>query len=352
MGRRVPRSAELEALAARSGASPPGAAGNCLAEGHVKATCTSPARCFNCMGVGHHERGCPLLPFRGRGVGKRGRSPGEGPGHHGVPAAVALTAPSLRTRPLLARLPRAERLEPGVTGPGDGEVHGQPFDAPASDGQPVEPAGAGGGLNLDNNVGLGGDDGAGPSRVSGRRQGYPRCLLRRIEEPPASPRTRAKTPLLQLIVVPRTPALQAAEDALSNALLALVLGTRPPVSPAMILHHLQEHYGIAADRVTVRRTRPDDFIVRFNRQEDLELVLANQRPAGAPFTLRWRRWTRLISGSAGAFRYRALVGLKGIPSHARSEEVARGGDSNTPPPHTHTHTHIAQFHYYFLVMSH
>jgi hypothetical protein len=147
-------------------------------------------------------------------------------------------------------------------------------------------------------------------------------------------------------VVPRTPALQAAEDALSNALLALVLGTRPPVSPAMILHHLQEHYGIAADRVTVRRTRPDDFIVRFNRQEDLELVLANQRPAGAPFTLRWRRWTRLISGSAGAFRYRALVGLKGIPSHARSEEVARGGDSNTPPP---THTHIHTLHSFITI---
>lgn len=44
---------------------------------------------------------------------------------------------------------------------------------------------------------------------------YPRSLLRRVEAPPASPRTLARTPLLELVVVPRTPSLQAAEDALS-----------------------------------------------------------------------------------------------------------------------------------------
>lgn len=55
---------------------------------------------------------------------------------------------------------------------------------------------------------------AGPSRAPGHERGYPRSLLRRVEEPPASPTTRARTPLLQLVVVPRTAALQAAEDAL------------------------------------------------------------------------------------------------------------------------------------------
>lgn len=44
---------------------------------------------------------------------------------------------------------------------------------------------------------------------------------------------------------------------------------------------------------------------------------------GAPFVLRWRCWSRLIAGSAGAFRYRALVGMRGIPSHAHSVEVAQ-----------------------------
>lgn len=45
-------------------------------------------------------------------------------------------------------------------------------------------------------------------------------------------------PLLELIVVPHTPTLQAAEDALSLALLAMVVGTRPVVTPAMVRLHL------------------------------------------------------------------------------------------------------------------
>lgn len=53
-----------------------------------------------------------------------------------------------------------------------------------------------------------------------------------------SPCTRARTSLLGLIVVPRTPVVQAAKEALSLALLALVVSTRPTVTPAMVLHQL------------------------------------------------------------------------------------------------------------------
>jgi hypothetical protein len=91
----------------------------------------------------------------------------------------------------------------------------------------------------------------------------------------------------------------------------------------MMLHHLQEFYGVAEDRVTVRRTRPDDFIVRFSDLAELERVLAAPEPVGAPFVVRWRRWSRLIMASAGSFCYRALVAMKGIPTHARSQEVAQ-----------------------------
>lgn len=41
-----------------------------------------------------------------------------------------------------------------------------------------------------------------------------------------SPCTRARTSLLGLIVVPRTPVVQAAKEALSLALLALVVSTQ------------------------------------------------------------------------------------------------------------------------------
>jgi hypothetical protein len=163
----------------------------------------------------------------------------------------------------------------------------------------------------------------GPSEPAVRRHGFPRSLLRRVEEPPASPRTRARNRLLGLVVVPRTPSIQAAEDALSLALLALVLGTRPATTPAMMLQYLQDFYNVDGDSVTVRRTRPDDFIVRFTRREDLEHVLSSPPPVGAPFALRWRRWSRLIMRSSGAFRYRVLVVMKGLPSHALSTEVAQ-----------------------------
>jgi hypothetical protein len=47
----------------------------------------------------------------------------------------------------------------------------------------------------------------------------------------------------------------------------------------------------------------------------LERVLSTLSLERAPFVLRWRRWSRLIMGSASAFWYCVLVGTKGIPVH-------------------------------------
>jgi predicted flavoprotein YhiN len=91
------------------------------------------------------------------------------------------------------------------------------------------------------------------------------------------------------------------------ALVALVLGTRPTVTRAAMLHYLQEFYDIVEGAVSICRTRSDDFIVRFARQEDLDSVLNHQRPTSAPFALHWRQWSRLIMASMGAFRYRVLA---------------------------------------------
>lgn len=85
--------------------------------------------------------------------------------------------------------------------------------------------------------------------------------------------------------MPHTAEIQVAEEALSLALLALVLGTRPPVSPVMLKQHLIDYYNVPGDLVTVRRTHPDDFIIRFARGEDLERVLGSPEPRGAPFTV-------------------------------------------------------------------
>lgn len=68
-------------------------------------------------------------------------------------------------------------------------------------------------------------------------------------------------------------------------MLALVVGTRPAVSPAMMLAHLQEFFGITEDWVSVHGTTLDDFIVQFNNNDDLERVLRTPSPAEAPFAL-------------------------------------------------------------------
>jgi hypothetical protein len=63
-------------------------------------------------------------------------------------------------------------------------------------------------------------------------------------------------PLRELVVLPRTAELQAAEDALSLALVATVGGMRPPVSTAKVREHLAVEFGIAEESVSVRRHVP------------------------------------------------------------------------------------------------
>ena len=88
------------------------------------------------------------------------------------------------------------------------------------------------------------------------------------------------------MVVPRSAKLQVAKDALSLALVALVGGTRPAVSPMMVCDYLCIHFGIIDDAVSVLRHAPQDFIVCFHRWEDLEAVLGTPVVREAtPFTL-------------------------------------------------------------------
>ena len=44
---------------------------------------------------------------------------------------------------------------------------------------------------------------------------------------------------------------------------------------------------------------------------------------GAPFSLIWKWWRRTSMASACSFRFRVLVGLMGIPSHARLASVTQ-----------------------------
>jgi hypothetical protein len=116
--------------------------------------------------------------------------------------------------------------------------------------------------------------------------------------------------------------LQAAENALGLALVAMVGGTRPAVSPPMVAAYLLEHFDIRPGEAEVRRHDPEDFIVRFRRREDRDRVLAAP-PGGMLLPLVWRPWRRTSMASAGTFRFRVLVGMTRVPLHARSTAMAQ-----------------------------
>lgn len=92
---------------------------------------------------------------------------------------------------------------------------------------------------------------------------------------------------MELVVVPRSDELQAAEDALGLALVALLGGTRAPMSPAMVCRYLYDCFGILAEEVDVRRHDPEDFVVRFHHRTDHDRVLAAP-PMGSLLPLIWR----------------------------------------------------------------
>lgn len=85
------------------------------------------------------------------------------------------------------------------------------------------------------------------------------------------------------VVVPRSAKLQAVEDTLGLALVALVGGTRPSISPAMVTRFLFERFGIAAEDADVRRHEPEDFVVRFRHCQDRNHVLISPQ-GGSPST--------------------------------------------------------------------
>jgi hypothetical protein len=122
-------------------------------------------------------------------------------------------------------------------------------------------------------------------------------------------------------VLPRTAELQAAEDALSLALVAMVGGTRPAVSTAMVRDHLNAEFGIPVETVSVHRHSPEDLIVRFQRRDDLERVLhAPVAPAGAPLR---EEMVSLLDSFGGVIHVQDPCRNQGCPG----SRTGRGGGS-------------------------
>ncbi|XP_066322578.1 uncharacterized protein [Miscanthus floridulus] len=268
---------------------------NCLGKDHVRVNCTFPSRCFSCLQEGHQARDCPRAIHTDSWAGKRGRSPSRARGRGDV-ARRHRHSPTSRRHASVPRTDRASSGAPELSSPEQTRRQSPPACEP-QDSHPQVQAASGGD---ETRLAGGGDAPSAPVAGLDHVEHIP--PPRQLHQPPASPSTRAREPLLEMVVVPRSMSIQAAKDALSSlALLALVVGTWPPVSPAMVRDHLRDCFSIGDNQASVRRFWPDDFIVRFSHREDLELVPGMPPQVGGPFSLRWRPWSRMIMASAGEF---------------------------------------------------
>jgi hypothetical protein len=89
----------------------------------------------------------------------------------------------------------------------------------------------------------------------------------------------------------------------------------------MVRQHLGGYFGLAVDSFSVHRHALEDFLVRFAKQRDRDLV-HHHAPPHPPFTLIWQPWRRTSMASAGAFTFCVLVAMSNVPAHARCASVA------------------------------
>jgi len=102
-------------------------------------------------------------------------------------------------------------------------------------------------------------------------------------------------------VVPRSQEIDAVEARLSSsALVAVVGGSRPAVSPWQVGMLLEEFLSIQHGEYAVSRFAPEDFLVEFSSAADADRVLHAPHPPDAQ-----------------------LIEFRGIPAHARNISTAR-----------------------------
>jgi hypothetical protein len=90
----------------------------------------------------------------------------------------------------------------------------------------------------------------------------------------------------------------------------------------MVRAYLATYFGIDEALASVQCHDPEDFVVRFSRREDMEVVL-HTAIHGAPFSLIWHPWRWTSLTFAGSFHFRVLVGMRRVLLHARSVVVAQ-----------------------------
>jgi hypothetical protein len=221
---------------------------NCLCLGHVAADCPNPVRCLRCHREGHHaqcykcsgppEATGPPRPQKLASVVVLIPAKGD----------IALAEPSrsrASTRPSQHGLSTPLNMDQASMLEGSPSRHILPSPPPESppylQGSPLSPS-----------------------------------------PPPSGPSGAVECPRhFELHVIPCTQAMNEAEAVLANALVVMVGGARPVISPEQIRQHLLQFYGIAERDVQVKRYSCADFLLIFTSRLLADSVLHALPPATA-----------------------------------------------------------------------
>jgi hypothetical protein len=125
----------------------------------------------------------------------------------------------------------------------------------------------------------------------------------------------------ELLVIPRTPAIDEAEAALANALAITVGGTRPMLSPEQVHDHLSRFFAIGEGEVQVKRYNRADFLLVFANRQLADRVLHAPPPPQAGISLSFRRWNRQAGALFKPFHFKILLSVTNAPTHMWSVET-------------------------------
>uniref|UniRef100_A0ACD5Y5Q2 Uncharacterized protein n=1 Tax=Avena sativa TaxID=4498 RepID=A0ACD5Y5Q2_AVESA len=124
-----------------------------------------------------------------------------------------------------------------------------------------------------------------------------------------------------LHILPRSPEIAAAEDALRWAPVAFVSGHRSHVSLIEAGAAVAAQVPRAEDNISVHRSWSADFLFVCNSSLVRDDVMAAGVIDGRDFSLRFSPWNRQLQAMRRPLRYRAHIELTGIPAHAWSRST-------------------------------
>jgi hypothetical protein len=91
--------------------------------------------------------------------------------------------------------------------------------------------------------------------------------------------------------MPRTPEMDKAEEALSRALLVVIVGVHRAITTEEVAMALEDVHGLAPGSFSVHCHRPEDFLLYFAAREDRDRVLGDGVLASPYFRLLLRPWS-------------------------------------------------------------